>query len=279
MTKHLCHYAIVRFAPFVETGEFANVGIVMLGPQHRFFDFKLLVYRYARVTRFFEYLDAKMFRETMRMMRDELQRAAALLRQQGFDPRATAADPKLARRLFEEIVRPRETILRFSPIRDVLTDDPQAKLQELYGYYVERNFAVSREYQETVLERGLRQMLQQARIAKRFERADVGNADYHVAFPFVERREDAPVKAIKPLHLAQDEPSRILDHGGQWVWRVQMLKQRELLPPQVLFAVNGPRADAPRRRAVDEIIDRLQETGVAVVDYEQKQQIIEFAAA
>jgi len=100
-----------------------------------------------------------------------------------------------------------------------------------------------------------------------------------VAFPFVERREDAPVKAIKPLHLAQDEPSRILDHGGQWVWRMQMLRQRQLLPPQVLFAVNGPAADAARRRAVDEVVDRLHDTGVTVVDYEQRQQIIEFAAA
>lgn len=223
----------------------------MLGPKHRFFDFKLLVYRYARVTRFFEHLDAKVFRETMRMMRDELQRAAALLKRQGFDPRTTTADATLARRLFEEIVRPRETILRFSAIRDVLTDDPQAKLQELYGYYVERNFAGTREYQEQVLERGLRQMLQQARITRRFERADVGNADYHVAFPFVERREETYVKAIKPLHLAQDDPSRILDHGGQWVWRVQMLKQRELLPPQVLFAVNGPQGDAPPCRRGD----------------------------
>ena len=251
----------------------------MLGPKHRFFDFKLLVYRYARVTRFFEHLDAKVFRETMRMMRDELQRAATLLKGQGFDPRITTADATLARRLFDEILRPRETILRFSAIRDVLTDDPQAKLQELYGYYVERNFAVSREYQETVLERRLRQMLQQARIARRFERADVGNADYHVAFPFVERRDEAPLKAIKPLHLAHDEPSRILDHGGQWIWRVQMLKQRQLLPPQVLFAVNGPSTDSARRRAVDEVVDRLHDIGVTVVDFEQRQQIVEFAAA
>jgi nucleoside diphosphate kinase len=58
-----------------------------------------------------------------------------------------------------------------------------------------------------------------------------------------------------------------------------MLKQRELLPPQVLFAVSGPQGDAPRRHAVGEIVDRLQEAGVAVVDYAQKQRIIEFAAA
>lgn len=105
----------------------------MLGPRHRFFDFELLVCRQACATQFVEHLDAKVFRETMRMMRDELQRPTVLLGPQGFEPRATTADPKLAQRLFEEIVRPREAILRFSPIRDVLTDDPHTKLQELYG--------------------------------------------------------------------------------------------------------------------------------------------------
>ena len=54
-----CHYAIVRFMPFIETGEFANVGVVMFAPQARYFGFKLLVNRQARVTNFFEQLDAK----------------------------------------------------------------------------------------------------------------------------------------------------------------------------------------------------------------------------
>ncbi|HVK54151.1 MAG TPA: DUF3037 domain-containing protein, partial [Burkholderiales bacterium] len=30
-----CHYAIVRFLPFVETGEFANVGVVLFSPNAR----------------------------------------------------------------------------------------------------------------------------------------------------------------------------------------------------------------------------------------------------
>ncbi|WP_413913220.1 DUF3037 domain-containing protein [Candidatus Skiveiella danica] len=38
--------------PFVETGEFANVGVVMFAPTARYFGFKLLGGRYARVTNF-----------------------------------------------------------------------------------------------------------------------------------------------------------------------------------------------------------------------------------
>ena len=33
-------YSIVRFMLFVETGEFANVGVIMIAPEQRHFDFK-----------------------------------------------------------------------------------------------------------------------------------------------------------------------------------------------------------------------------------------------
>ena len=51
MNKVACQYAIVRFAPFVETGEFANVGIIMMAPKQRFFAFELELKRYKRITR------------------------------------------------------------------------------------------------------------------------------------------------------------------------------------------------------------------------------------
>jgi hypothetical protein len=87
------------------------------------------------------------------------------------------------------------------------------------------------------------------------------------------------VKAIKPLHLAHAEPSRILDHGGQWLFRIQTLKRRHLLPEHVLFAVNGPADDRPRQHAVAEIVGSLEEAGVVVVPYAEKQRILDFAAA
>ncbi len=48
-----CMYAIVRFAPFVDTGEFANVGIILMAPTARYFGYNLMGKRHGRVTRFF----------------------------------------------------------------------------------------------------------------------------------------------------------------------------------------------------------------------------------
>ena len=278
MNKSPCLYVIARFAPFVETGEFANVGIVMLAPEQRFFGSKLLFKRHARVTRFFEQMEPQVFRGAMRALRDELARAAELLKQHGFDGRDMAGDAHFAKSVFAEIVRPRETVVKFSEPRVVLAEAPQATLAELYDFYVERSF-VTREYQETVLEKGVRKWLDQARIADRFMRLDVGNDEYHVAFPFVEKRDGCLVKAIKPLHLAQDQPTKIIEHGAQWQIRVEQLRKRQQLPEKVLFAVQGPTGDGVREKVYEETVASLRETGVTVLPYTDRQHILEFAAA
>ncbi|MGB2108952.1 MAG: DUF3037 domain-containing protein, partial [Marinobacter vinifirmus] len=42
MTRFACNYAIVRFMPYVETGEFANVGVLPWIPKQKTLLFKLL---------------------------------------------------------------------------------------------------------------------------------------------------------------------------------------------------------------------------------------------
>jgi hypothetical protein len=276
MTKIPCLYSIVRFTPFVETGEFANVGIVMMAPEQRFFEFKLMVQRHARVTHFFEQIETRVFRATMRNLQEELNRAAGLLRRHGFDKRLKTNDVEFAKGLFAEIIRPRETVIKFSEPRAMLAEDMKGALAELYGHYVERTF-VTREYQETVLERGMRRLLYQARIADRFDRVALGDDEYHVAFPFVEQRENRAVKAIKPLHLGHDQPTKIIEHGWQWVLRVNQLRKRRYLPDTVLFAVQGPTDDGPKGRAYDEVVEGLRETHVVVLPYTDKEHILAFA--
>ncbi|MFP3758365.1 DUF3037 domain-containing protein, partial [Cupriavidus sp. SIMBA_020] len=59
--KHACRYALVRFMPYPETGEFANVGVVVMSPTARFFGYKLLD-RVGRITAFFDELDVTVYK-------------------------------------------------------------------------------------------------------------------------------------------------------------------------------------------------------------------------
>lgn len=277
MTLTPCLYAIVRFCPFVETEEFANIGVIVIAPDHRYFDFKLMTKKHARVTNFFDQLDVKVFKSAVQNLREELERARGLLQRHGFDKRLKTNDVDFARALFNEIVRPREAVIKFGKPRAVLANTPKAKLDELYSYYVERDF-VTHEYREQVLERTLRKWFYEAGVANRFERLEVGNDDYHATFPFVEHHKGQVLTAIKPLNLGQDQPSKILDHGGAWVWRLRQLKRKNTYPERVLVTVEGPTSDTTpaKAKAFNDVVMELQDAGASVLPYERKQSILEF---
>lgn len=270
-----CLYAIVRFCPFVETEEFANIGVILMAPDARFFGYKLMTRKHARVTNFFEQLDAAVFRAVVQNLKEEFDRAAILFEEHGFDKPYKHSDVGYGRSLFAEIVKPRETVIKFSTTRAVLASEPKEKLEDLYSHYVERDF-VTKEYRETVLERTMRRWIYDAGLANRFDKKEVGNDEYHATFPFVEEAVGGVVKAVKPLNLAQDQPNKILDHGGQWLFRIQTLKRRKLIPRKVLFAVEGPTDNGPRLRAYDDMVGTLREEGVTVIDYHEKGKIMDF---
>jgi len=267
-----CHYAIVRFIPFIETGEFANVGVVMFAPGVRFFGFKLLGNRFARVTNFFEGLDAKVFKASINDFRNELERLSAILKQPG----TLTKESQLG--IWTELIKPRETMLQFGSSHVVLASDCQSKLLELYDYYVGHNFA-TKEYQEKLLERAVSGWLRDAGLQNKFHPARIGNDDYHAHFPFVAGTDDRPEKIIKPLNLNYADATKIIDHGGQWIHRLDSLKKRQLLPADVLFSVKGPALDESSSigRAKNEIVAELKDRSVIVISHGSAQPVIEFA--
>ena len=48
-----CLYSIVRYAPYAETEEFANIGVLLCAPKENYFDFQLTKRNDSRVKNFF----------------------------------------------------------------------------------------------------------------------------------------------------------------------------------------------------------------------------------
>lgn len=275
MKKFACQYALLRFRPFVETGEFANVGIVMMAPEARFFGFRLLK-RYARITQFFHQLDRRVYLEGRELFKEELDRFAGELRRLALDGRKTQPDVPLARNLFAELVRPREAMLQFAEQRVVLAENPKEKLGQLFDHYIERNF-VTREYQERLLENTVRKLLFRAHVGARYQREKIGTLDFTVNFPFVLMADGRAQRVIKPLHLAQGDTTKILTHGGQWVDKIRRLRKRDALPDDVLFPVTAPQANTKAYDAFTEIRDDLIGAQVQVVPANDEDTILQFA--
>lgn len=275
MKKFACQYALLRFRPFVETGEFANVGIALIAPEARFFGFRILK-RYGRITQFFHQLDRQIYLDGRQLFKEEMDRFALELRRLALDGRKTQPDIVLARNLFAEVVRPREAMLQFADQRVVLAEDPKAKLLQLFDHYVERNF-VTKEYQERLLENNVRKLLFNAQVGARYQREKVGTEDFAVNFPFVDMVEGKAERVIKPLYLAQGDSTKILTHGGQWVDKVRRLRKRNALPPKVLFPVTQPAANTKPYHAFQEIRQDLRAENVQVVAADDERQILKFA--
>lgn len=268
-TKAACQYAIVRFLPYAETGEFANVGVVVACPERNYLKAKFApVNRTQRVTQFFAGLDARIYREALKYLIKEVERVA-------HDVELSNLPADYA---FDTVTRPREALLTFGQQRAVLADAPDQALEALYNRFIERDFA-TKEYHEQILTSGVGRLLTGARLRPYFNDQAVGDEAFNVKFPFVSNHPDAPKLVIKPLYLAQDEPNKIYDHGGIWVTRISRLqKHRHLGPKNTLFAIEEPKpGSAKRYKAAEEIVNELRDLGVGVIPATDQEALLEFA--
>lgn len=272
---HVARYAIIRFLPYAETEEFANVGVVMFAPTARYFDFRLSN-KWRRLGAFFNTLDRRVFAEGVRAFQEELARTRDMA-----NDRITGGPlgQISAQRLFDDLIRPREALFRFSTVRAVMTEAPEAKLAALFDHYVEHDFATP-EYHETLIERAVRSVLRREGLGERFRRAKLGTGALRFAVPFAELDETGRVhRMIKPMHLAYEDPVRILDHGNQWLGRLRHLERVDALPEAMLLAVTEPPADTDRHAAFDEVRRDLENLGATFAASNDEQAVLGFARA
>lgn len=265
---YAARYSIVRFMPYVETEEFANVGVVLFAPQAGYVGFRLLD-KWRRIGAFFDTLERSVFTRGRHAFEADLQRVIA----------QTQGRTEAGQRAFDELVRPREALFRFSPVRVVMTDASEATLDSLFERYVEHDFATPK-YQEVLLERALRGVLQREGLDARYRRAKLGTGVLQFPVPFAAAGEDGVIRrVIKPLHMAQEDPLHILDHGSQWVGRLRHLRRVNALPSALLFAVAGPPANTDRQAAFAEVRREMEDIGAIVAWANDEEAILRFAQA
>ena len=274
MKKLACRYAIIQFMPFVETGEFANVGIVLACPRTGFFGYQLQTRKYGRITAFFDELQGRIYTESVRAFGQELERVRLFLTNlPESDKTASIRDT------FEHLVHPREAMLRFGEQRALLADSPEQAVGELFRHYVEREFATP-EYVEKTIERRLHNLLKGLLLPTPFRAERVGNDEIHATFPLVQQQNGVVAKIIKPFNLSHDEPNSIYEHGGQWVQKIARMRRRNLLPERLLFAVAPPpEGETKRYAAYQEICEELREQSIVVTAANEEITIVEFAKA
>ena len=270
MPRVIAHYTLVRLLPHVDAGEFANIGVLFACPTRGYFEFRL-IQSYGRVTRFFESFSNELFVRVRSGVEAELNYIRADL------GTVKSRDKEVVIRVLQDLTKPRESMFRFSPLRVVLTADPDAEMDRLMARYVQRTAEVLHQRNEELLARHVGQLLKTSQWGALFGPGQIGPPEFPVQLPLVHTRDAQVLAAIKPLDLTQLEPGKIYEHGDLWIGRLRRLKQLGALPARMLVPVNGPQVgDPPRHRAYVAIVDELRAIGVEVTQATDHARILEF---
>ena len=262
MNELVCNFAVVRFLPYRETGEFVNVGVVTHAPETGAFGHRLVTgRRNRRVKAFFPEMQMAVYAAAMESLDGELGRQGRYFDLLRMGPGERLAGDGMT--AFRGVLRRRESLLHFAE-PGMRLGDPGAVLDAVYAEYVDRHFATQADYHESVMSRRLAEHLRAWGLRDRYRRdRRVGDALFNLALPFVHDEGARVTAAIKPLDLDRPLPTDIYDHGGLWVQRLHRLAERQHLPPRMVIPIRFPAGE--RLGVAEQVAGELVQAGATVV--------------
>jgi len=264
-----CLYAIVRFTPYSETNEFANVGILVCVPDAGYFNFKLAPAKFKRIPAFFEDLNNKLYAATRNSLENELLRIKSI---------SNSGSPSQLYNTFNEIVRSRENIIRFGDVRSALIKtSPEEYMNALFNKFVGRDFitAERRTHEEKIV-KNIKHKFKLEHLPT-YKEDKIYSELIEAKFPLVNK--DNGYKIIKPLSFQHETPTKVIEHGERWHWRIKRLIQSgSLIQNNILMPFEAPKTkDKLLIRAYEEVVAEFQELRVGVCDFNDNNTLINFA--
>ncbi|WFE91467.1 DUF3037 domain-containing protein [Roseibium porphyridii] len=263
-------YAILRFRPYPETGEFANVGIVVWAPTTRELAYKVVPKNFPRVRNFFQELETSILKETLASFEKELSRLKTDL---------SGLSEKKFNSAIIHFTRPRETIFKFSELRSIrIKKEINITCDHLYERFVGRSF-VTKEYRERWMEKNIQETLKQHQLPD-FTRQKIVTPLFPIDLPLV-HRSVGKVSVIKPLAFDQNTASKMFDHGEHWNARFRaLLDTGALNNNDILVPVEGPDFTATEElnKTYRYIRKELAGFEIKVVEFKKTSEIVRFVA-
>ncbi|EFC4278797.1 DUF3037 domain-containing protein [Escherichia coli] len=264
-----CLYSIIRYAPYAETEEFANVGVVLCAPKLGQFCFKLTQSNNARVKSFFQ--DEIIFPHA----RDAIARELKFAQEQSYKFNS----PEKLANFFNYLIGRKESIIHFSSARVVMSACPQDMMHILFNKFVHHS-EITKESRETILTRELKHRFSHYNeLRNAFKKEMLGGELTRFSVPFVARHDGEILCAIKPLTFTQDKPEKMLEHCDSWTAKILRAASEKILSiSNVLFTIDAPRQPSELEvKAMSEIRKTFDEKGINHVEHQDEASIVKFA--
>lgn len=227
MQKIACKYVILRFTPYSQTEEFANVGVVLYSKAMNIFQFKVdRVDAGNRVAKFFHIDDKRFYKEALTSYEKELKYMHELVQQNEVS----------AEYAFNMLVRPRATLFSYGTARAILTSDVKTSVNDIFNRMV-RHSADEQVIARSNLYGTLKSQLDMLQLERPFRLHSFTKDGFVAKYNLTQLgSEDLPFKIIHPIDLTNktspNEAWNIIDKNES---RLNRMRQLELLPEEVLI--------------------------------------------
>lgn len=266
--RKLFEYAVIRFMPFAETQEFANVGIVLWANDYpNTVLIKLAPAPFTRINNFFDDIDGGLYGKARSFMETELERIKHY---------AKRVDGNELSAVMHELTRKREAVMTFSETGVVLAENGDDILNRLYQTYIGRDLPVTKEQRERLMVRELREQFGSLPFRYKESSVDAGFGKIKIPLVTVIGRD---LRAIKPMSFNQAKPMNIADHGDKWISRVgHILDAKAVKAEDFLFTIEAPKSNKHEiLMAFDSVKNGMKRLGVQVLPFKNKEKILDFA--
>ncbi|GGX69011.1 DUF3037 domain-containing protein [Saccharospirillum salsuginis] len=267
MTKQACRYAVVRFVPYPESEEFANIGIVMAVPKSNRFLFRLEI-NDVRYSRFFKNLPKGLYKQLAKDLESEYTAIQRLV----------STNKANALQAFERLVVPRSNIVAFGGQRTLLLQNqPEKKLDRLFDHYVHHAFT-RKEGHETRLKRQVRQVIDDLRLERPFRphTFKLYEGELPVQVDLAQVVDEKVIKVIKPFYFDLTTKEGLWDHADKWIPKLVRLKRAGELPERTLLPLDHSSGNQRQLDALEDIKRELADLGT-VIRAEEHDKIRSFA--
>ena len=247
---HPCLVIPITFRPYVETGEFACFGVLVHCPETGYVGYRIGEKDRRvteRINNFFKEIGRDIFRMTVKSAKLDLEQVV--------NAPSSLFDYQQAKTLLENLIRPRENLIRYGAPIAVMTENPAVEVDRQYALLVQRGFVDRAGIYENDVRTRVKKYLAERRIQfRQFSFRAPNNYVFNLPIAFDGRN---GTKAIKALNLVGNSVTETFDNGLKWLYRFEQLLQNGFKKDNLLVPVNLVENNPENRKAVIDVYGRL----------------------
>ena len=256
MNKHPYTYTILRYVHDTSTGEFVNVGVVLVSQEANFAE-AILKQAYRRLSKMFPGFDGDHFRSVIRHLQVRLDEIAA----QVADEMELGQKPSNALEMAHSVIAPDDSSFQWSPMGSGLSADLRETLESIYQKMVEQYDEPHRSSSrnDDQIWRTFKREFQTRKVLSRLSEKVIGVKDDEVTFSHAWMNNQW--HCLEPLSFDLMQAPSIREKAHAWLGRMTSLKDAQE-PFRVYYLVGEPQLEGSKK-AFDQALAILDKTPVS----------------